>query len=88
MPSQTLDRRTVAEAAGGGARKFPSMVSEAVDNGVRLAKRAAKRGRYAAEDAMDEAEHQIRQKPFQTMIAAFVGGIATGGLLVWFGRRR
>jgi len=88
--SETLERNTTTKTEVGNAHRIPGIVKDAVDDGIRFAKRTIKQGRYAGEDAIAEVEHKIKQRPFQTSLAAFVAGAVTGGLLIWFGvaRRR
>lgn len=68
--------------------KIRSMVTDAVDDGVRSANQAIRRGRYAAEDAIEEAKHTVKQRPFQAMGTAFAAGVLAGTVLSWIGFRR
>ena len=68
--------------------KMKSAVTEAVDDGVRSALRVVKNGRYAAEDAIDDAKHIVRKKPIQAMSVCFSAGLFAGCLLAWAGTRR
>jgi ElaB/YqjD/DUF883 family membrane-anchored ribosome-binding protein len=86
--SETLERSTTAKTEVGNAQRIPVKVRDAVDDGIRFAKRTIKQGRYASEDAIAEVEHKIKQKPFQILLSAFVAGTVTGGLLMWFGAAR
>lgn len=63
------------------------VISEAVEDGVDMARRAAKRGRYAAEDLMDETAHRIKQYPFQAVALTFGLAFGTGVLFGWIGSR-
>ncbi len=70
----------VAQAAveAAGLRK-PSLKSAlAFEGGVVLAKRLAKRGRYAAEDLMDEAAHRIKREPLRLASTIFAVGLGVG----------
>jgi ElaB/YqjD/DUF883 family membrane-anchored ribosome-binding protein len=64
------------------------MVTEAVEDGVKAATRAIKQGRNAAEDAIVDARHTVRQNPFQAMGVVFAAGVLTGSFLAWLGTRR
>lgn len=88
MPAEALKRLTTIESTLRSAHKLPFIVSDAVEDGVRLARRAVRHGRYAAEDAIEEAEHIIKQKPFQTMGLVFAAGVLAGSFMTWFGVRR
>jgi ElaB/YqjD/DUF883 family membrane-anchored ribosome-binding protein len=88
MRTDGVEKPVMIEDALREASKLKSVVAEAVDDGVRSASQAIKRGRYAAEDALEEAEHTIKQRPFQSMGAAFAAGLLAGGIVVWLGSRR
>jgi ElaB/YqjD/DUF883 family membrane-anchored ribosome-binding protein len=65
-----------------------SIVTDAVEDGLRSASQAIRHGRYAAEDVIEEAKHTVKQRPLQAMGIAFVAGVLAGGLLTWVGFRR
>ena len=62
-------------------------ISDAVEDGVEMARRAVKRGRYAAEDLMDETAHRIKQYPFRAVALTFALAFGTGVLFGWVGSR-
>jgi ElaB/YqjD/DUF883 family membrane-anchored ribosome-binding protein len=68
--------------------KIRSMVTDAVEDGVRSASQAIRHGRYAAEDAIDEAKHTVKQRPLQAMGTVFAAGVLAGTFLTWIGFRR
>jgi len=72
--------------------RIKSVANEAVDEGMRSARRAIKRGRNAAGDAMEEVQHTIKQKPLQAVGVVFavgvLAGILAGSFATWFGLRR
>jgi len=76
------------EAVNGGI-KIPHWNSSkkalvsAVEDYVGAARRAMKRGRFAAEDLMDEAAHSIKQRPLQTVALTFGLAFGAGALLGW-----
>ena len=45
------------------ANHVKSMVNSALEDGVLTARRMAKRGRHAAEDALEQTAHQIKKHP-------------------------
>jgi ElaB/YqjD/DUF883 family membrane-anchored ribosome-binding protein len=68
--------------------KIRSMVTDAVEDGVRSASQAIRHGRYAAEDAIEEAKHTVKQRPLQAMGTVFAAGVLAGTFLTWIGYRR
>ena len=76
---------------GSAVREFSkvrTIVTDAVEDGVRSAGQAIRHGRYAAEDAVEEVKHTVKQRPFQAIGIAFAAGVFAGGLLTWIGLRR
>jgi hypothetical protein len=59
-----------------------------VEDGVRSASQAIRRGRYAAEDPIEEAKHTVKQRPLPAMGAVFAAGILAGTFLTQVGFRR
>ena len=68
--------------------KIRSKVTDAVEDGVRSASQAIRHGRYAAEDAIEEAKHTVKQRPLQAMGTVFAAGVLAGTFLTWMGFRR
>jgi ElaB/YqjD/DUF883 family membrane-anchored ribosome-binding protein len=69
------------------ATKWKTMVTEAVEDGVKSALRAVKQGRHRAEDAIDDARHVVRKNPVEAVGIAFAAGILTGALAAWITAR-
>ncbi len=88
MRAEALKGPAITESPLREPSRIPSVVTDAVEDGARFAKRAVRRGRYAAEDAIEEAEHLVKHRPFQTLGLALAAGVLVGGFLVWFGVRR
>ncbi len=88
MGAEGLKRSATIASTLHDALKVPFLVNDPVQDSLRLARRAVRHGRYAAEDTIEEAEHLIKQKPFQTMALVFAAGVLVGGFLTWFGTRR
>ena len=59
------------------------VVLSAVGDCVGAARRAVKRGRFAAEDLMDEAAHSVKQRPLQTVVLTFGLAFGAGALFGW-----
>jgi ElaB/YqjD/DUF883 family membrane-anchored ribosome-binding protein len=88
MRADTLEKPAIFEDTLREVSKIKSVVAEAVEDGVRSASQAVKHGRNAAEDAIEEAQHTIKQKPLQAMGIVFAAGLLVGGILTWLGSRR
>jgi len=88
MPADVLEKPVTAEEARREVSKIRSIVTDAVEDGVRSAGRAIRHGRYAAEDVIEQAEHKVKQSPFQAMGLVFVAGMLVGGFVSWIGFHR
>lgn len=88
MPAQILEKTPDFEEALHDLSKFRATVRDAVDEGVRSAARALRHGRYAAEEAIEEAEHTVKQRPLQSIAIAFAAGLLAGGIVTLIGLRR
>lgn len=75
----------IAAQAGVRATKMKDAVQEtvtnAVEDGVATARRVVKRSRHAAEEMIDDAEHQVRQHPFRVVGITLGIGIGLGALI-------
>jgi len=63
--------------------RIKSVVTEAVDDGVRSALRAAKQGRAFAEDTIHDARYAIKRNPLQAAGIVLAAGIVIGSLITW-----
>lgn len=88
MPADVVEKPATVEDARREVSKIRSIVTDAVEDGVRSASRAIRHGRYAAEEVIDQAEHQVKQRPLQAIGLLFAAGMLVGGLLTWIGLRR
>jgi ElaB/YqjD/DUF883 family membrane-anchored ribosome-binding protein len=88
MPADLSEVTGTVEDALREVSKIKTMVSEAVEDGVKTAMKAIKQGRYAAEDMIGEARHTVKQNPLQAMGIVFAAGVLTGALVAWIGTRR
>jgi ElaB/YqjD/DUF883 family membrane-anchored ribosome-binding protein len=68
---------------GGGASHLQTAASHTVEDAVTEAKRFAKRGRYAAEDLMEDAAHRVKRDPLRSVALGFAIGLSIGALAVW-----
>ncbi len=72
------------------AREGWTLATDAVEDGVRAAKRAfktAKRGLQNAADLRDEAAYRVKREPFKAVGLAFGTGLLMGVVATWVGRR-
>jgi ElaB/YqjD/DUF883 family membrane-anchored ribosome-binding protein len=83
-----LDMPATVEDVLKEVTRIRETVTEAVDDGVKSAVRALKQGRHAAEDAIDDARHTVKQNPLQSVGLVFVIGVLAGWLVSMAGRRR
>ncbi len=83
-----LDMPATVEDVLKEVSRIRETVTEAVDDGVKSAVRALKQGRHAAEDAIDDARHTVKQNPLQSVGLVFVIGVLAGWLISMAGRRR
>jgi ElaB/YqjD/DUF883 family membrane-anchored ribosome-binding protein len=73
--------------AGGEVSRLKNEVSQAVEDGVVSARRLARRGRYAAEDLIDDAAHRVKRDPLRSVAIGLVIGFGLGALAVWLATR-
>jgi ElaB/YqjD/DUF883 family membrane-anchored ribosome-binding protein len=67
----------------GEASHLKTAASHAVEDAVTEAKRFARRGRYAAEDLMEDAAHRVKRDPLRSVALGFALGLSIGALAVW-----
>jgi ElaB/YqjD/DUF883 family membrane-anchored ribosome-binding protein len=76
--------------------KIKSVVTDAVNDGMRSALLAAEKGRNAAaeviddaiNDAIHDAKKTVKQNPLEAVGIMFAAGVLAGGLLTWMCTRR
>jgi ElaB/YqjD/DUF883 family membrane-anchored ribosome-binding protein len=78
MPAEVLEKPATVEDVAREVSKIRSIVTDAVEDGVRSARQAFKHGRHAAEDVIEEAQHAVKQRPLQAMGIAFAAGVLAG----------
>ena len=88
MPAEVLKKTATVEDVPREVSKIRSIVTDAVEDGVRSASQAIRHGRYAAEDVIEEAKHTVKQSPLRAMGIVFAAGALAGGFLTWIGFRR
>jgi hypothetical protein len=63
------------------------IVGALVEDYAHATQRAVKRGRLAAENMINEAAHNIKQSPLQTVALTFGLAFGTGALFGWIATR-
>jgi len=85
MKDPLLDKVTDVGVAAAqleaGVERVKGAVADAVEDGIDAAKRGLKQGRRAAEDLVDDAEHQVKQHPLGTLGAFFSLGLGLGAVI-------
>jgi len=88
--SQTVVERTadhIAESAHGASRAT-SAVADAIEDGVGVARRAAKQGGDAAEEFLNDTTQRIQRHPVLTVATTFAIGVTAGTLIGLMMKRR
>jgi ElaB/YqjD/DUF883 family membrane-anchored ribosome-binding protein len=88
MPADILEKAAKVEDVVSEISNIKSGFSDAVEGGLRSARQAMKHASYAAEDVLEEAEHSIKQRPWETVGISFAAGLLIGTCLTWLGLRR
>lgn len=87
MPAEMFKTPAAVEDVVADVTRIKSIITDAVEDGVKSALSTIKEGRHAAEDALDDAKHAVKQNPFEAVGIAFGAGIVMGAFAVWLGRR-
>ena len=87
MPTDVLPIPASVEEVLREVSKIKTVVTEAVEDGMKSAVKAIKQGRYTAEDMIGEARHTVKQRPFQSIGVVFAAGVLTGALVGWLASR-
>ena len=81
-------KERVEEAVADGMTAARHAVEHAVEDGVTAARRAAKRGRYVAEDLLDETTYRVKRNPLSAVAISFCVGVGVGAIAVWIASRQ
>lgn len=81
---------TAEQIAGAGieVERLKTRASHLIEDGITDAKRMVKRGRYAAEDLVEETAHLIKRDPWQSVAITFGAGFGIGVVASWLLMRR
>ncbi len=88
--SQTVVEKT-AEHIGKSVRQASSATSaiaEAIEDGVGVARRAAKQGGDAAEEFLNDTTQRLQGHFVLTVAATFAAGVVAGTMIGWMAKRR
>jgi hypothetical protein len=83
MPTNVLTEAIHASEKVAEAIPDMNRVQTSLEDGVKGARRAVKRGRYFAEDLMEDAIHGMKRHPLQTAAISFGLGLGVGISLGW-----
>src|SRR5688572_2231830 len=84
MRSELIEKVTGVEAGtrfDAQVQRMEEAVVDAVEGVVRATKRAAKKGRRATEDLVDDAEYQVKQHPLATVGICLGLGLGVGAVI-------
>jgi F0F1-type ATP synthase assembly protein I len=88
--SQTVVERTAEHIAKSvnQASRATSAIAEAIEEGVGVARRAAKQGGDAAEEFLDDTTQRLQRHLLLTVATTFAAGVTAGALIGWMMKRR
>ncbi len=69
--------------AGLKVEEIKEKVSHAIEDGMVDARRMVKRGRYAAEDLVEDTAHRIKKDPWVSVGITFGVGVVFGATIGW-----
>jgi ElaB/YqjD/DUF883 family membrane-anchored ribosome-binding protein len=85
MKAEVLDKAIEVGAAVAQMRaesgRIKEAVADAVEDGLRTARRAVKRGRRVSEDLVGDAEYQVKQHPLSALGVSFGIGFGLGAVI-------
>lgn len=82
MQTEILEKTIeVRDQLGAEVKRVKEAVVDAVEDKLVAAKRAVKHGRRAAEDLVDDAEYQVKQRPFSALGVSFGIGLGLGAAI-------
>jgi len=88
--SQNVVERTadqITESAHQASRASKA-IADAIQDGVGVARRAAKHGGDAAEEFLDDTTERLQRHIVLTVATTFAAGLAAGTLFGWLLKRR
>jgi ElaB/YqjD/DUF883 family membrane-anchored ribosome-binding protein len=88
MATELLTKPATVDDVLREVSRMRTVISEAVDDGVRSALRVVDQGRDAAEDALKDVRKAVHKNPLQSLGIVFAVGVVAGSLIAWLGSRR
>lgn len=90
MSQTVLDRAAerIAESARQASRATSAVADAIVEDGLGVARRAAKQGGDAAEEFLNDTSQRIQRHPALTVGVTLVVGFTAGALIGWMIKRR
>jgi hypothetical protein len=88
--AQTIVEKAVENIGESAQQVFRATgaVADAIQDGARVVKRAAKQGGDAAEEFLDDATQRIQRYPVLTVVTTFAVGFGAGALIGWMIKRK
>jgi ElaB/YqjD/DUF883 family membrane-anchored ribosome-binding protein len=88
--SRTVVERTAEhiEESAHRASRATSAVADAIEDGVGVARRAAKQGGDAAEELLNDTTQRIQRHPMLTVATTLAIGVTVGTMIGWMMKRR
>jgi ElaB/YqjD/DUF883 family membrane-anchored ribosome-binding protein len=86
--SSELKAPAAAPWHGNIVGRAKAAISDKIEDGNIEAKRLLRRGRYAAEGAVEQSAHVIRRSPMRSVALAFSAGMMIGFVLLLSGEGR
>ncbi|MFY9854043.1 MAG: hypothetical protein WAK26_09225 [Terracidiphilus sp.] len=80
---QVMEKAPTVDEVVRGVSRIKSVVTDAVDDGIRSARSAAKQGKAFAQDTIHDARYAIKRNPLQSASIVFAAGVVIGSLITW-----
>lgn len=78
---EALDTTEKVIQTGFDVEDLKEKASHAIEDGIVDAKRLVKKGRYAAEDLVDDTAHYIKHDPWRSVGVTFAAGLGLGTVI-------
>jgi hypothetical protein len=90
MMSQTVMERTAEQIDKSvhQASRATSAIADAIEDGMGVARRAAKQGGDAAEEFLDDTSQRLQRHLLLTVATTFAVGVTAGAMIGWIMKRR
>lgn len=66
---------------GVDSAQIKARIEEAVENGIKAAKRTVRHGQHATEDLLDETKYKIKREPFGSVALTLAIGLGLGAIV-------